>query len=155
MGFSRQEYWSGLPFPSPVAHILSDPPPWPALLGLPCGHGLVFSKWPARSLCCSLHLGYKTKSNTPVQYWFSLSWPTVLTLSPILINFISLSFCIMSGNSFPTYTWNTTFYMCIDICMCFQFHTMLSFYSLNAILLICCETLADNYKLLKRLVKIL
>ena len=24
MGFSRQESWSGLPFPSPVAHILSD-----------------------------------------------------------------------------------------------------------------------------------
>ena len=24
MGFSRQEYWSGLPFPSPVDHILSD-----------------------------------------------------------------------------------------------------------------------------------
>ena len=24
MGFSRQEYWSGLPFPSPVAHILSE-----------------------------------------------------------------------------------------------------------------------------------
>ena len=24
MGFSRQEYWSGLPFPSPVGHILSD-----------------------------------------------------------------------------------------------------------------------------------
>ena len=23
MGFSRQEYWSGLPFPSPVGHILS------------------------------------------------------------------------------------------------------------------------------------
>ena len=23
MGFSRQEYWSGLPFPSPVDHILS------------------------------------------------------------------------------------------------------------------------------------
>ena len=33
MGFSRQEYWSGLPFPSPVDHILSDlstmtHPPW-------------------------------------------------------------------------------------------------------------------------------
>ena len=26
MGFSRQEYWSGLPFPSPVDHILSDLP---------------------------------------------------------------------------------------------------------------------------------
>ena len=24
MGFSMQEYWSGLPFPSPVNHILSD-----------------------------------------------------------------------------------------------------------------------------------
>ena len=24
MGFSRQEYWSGLPFPSPVDHILPD-----------------------------------------------------------------------------------------------------------------------------------
>ena len=24
MGFSRQEYWSGLPFPSPVDHIVSD-----------------------------------------------------------------------------------------------------------------------------------
>ena len=24
MGFSRQEYWSGLPFPSPVYHILSE-----------------------------------------------------------------------------------------------------------------------------------
>ena len=24
MGFSRQEYWSDLPFPSPVDHILSD-----------------------------------------------------------------------------------------------------------------------------------
>ena len=24
MGFSRKEYWSGLPFPSPVDHILSD-----------------------------------------------------------------------------------------------------------------------------------
>ena len=24
MGFLRQEYWSGLPFPFPVDHILSD-----------------------------------------------------------------------------------------------------------------------------------
>ena len=31
-----------------------------------------------------------------------LSWPTVLTTSPILIIFMSLSFCLMSGNSFPT-----------------------------------------------------
>ena len=25
MGFSKQEYWSGLPFPSPVDHVLSEP----------------------------------------------------------------------------------------------------------------------------------
>ena len=36
IGFSKQEYWSGLPFPSPVDHILSELstmtcPPWVAL----------------------------------------------------------------------------------------------------------------------------
>ena len=36
MGFSRQEYWSGLPFPSPVEHIFSElstmtHPSWVAL----------------------------------------------------------------------------------------------------------------------------
>ena len=36
MGFSRQEYWSGLPFPSPADHILSElftmtRPSWVAL----------------------------------------------------------------------------------------------------------------------------
>ena len=35
MGFSRQEYWSGLPFPSPVDHILSDLSTIPARLGWP------------------------------------------------------------------------------------------------------------------------
>ena len=41
MGFSRQEYWSGLPFPSPVDTFCQISPPWPARLGLPHGHGLV------------------------------------------------------------------------------------------------------------------
>ena len=35
MGFSRQKYWSGLPFPSPVDHILSDLSTMPARLGWP------------------------------------------------------------------------------------------------------------------------
>ena len=35
MGFSRQEYWSGLPFTSPVDHILSDLSTMPARLGWP------------------------------------------------------------------------------------------------------------------------
>ena len=39
MGFSRQEYWSGLPFLSPVDHVLSDlstmtRPSWVALRGM-------------------------------------------------------------------------------------------------------------------------
>ena len=37
-----------------------------------------------------------------------LSWSTVLTASPTLINFILLSFCLMSGNSFPTHAWIMT-----------------------------------------------
>ena len=42
MRFSRQEYWSGLPFPSPVAHILSElstmtRPSWVVL------HGMAYS----------------------------------------------------------------------------------------------------------------
>ena len=39
MGFSRQEYWSGLPVPSPVDHVLSELstmicPSWVALQGM-------------------------------------------------------------------------------------------------------------------------
>ena len=39
MGFSKQDYWSGLPFPSPVDHILSElstvtHPSWVALHGM-------------------------------------------------------------------------------------------------------------------------
>ena len=35
MGFSRQEYWSGLPFPSPVDHIVSDFSTMPTHFGWP------------------------------------------------------------------------------------------------------------------------
>ena len=39
MGFWRQGYWSGLPFPSPVDHVLSELsamtcPSWVALYGM-------------------------------------------------------------------------------------------------------------------------
>ena len=33
MGFLRQEYWSGLPFPSPVAAFCQNSLPWPVCLG--------------------------------------------------------------------------------------------------------------------------
>ena len=42
MWFSRQEYWSDLPFPSPVDRIVSDLSTMPAHLGWPLWHGLLF-----------------------------------------------------------------------------------------------------------------
>ena len=36
MGFSRKEYWSGLPFPSPADHIFSNSSLWPNHFGWPC-----------------------------------------------------------------------------------------------------------------------
>ena len=41
MGFSRQEYCRGLPFPSPVDHILSDLSTMPRPSWVAQGHGLV------------------------------------------------------------------------------------------------------------------
>ena len=35
MGFSRQEYWSGLPFPSPVTTFCQNSPLWPVCPGWP------------------------------------------------------------------------------------------------------------------------
>ena len=73
MGFSRQEYWSGLPFPSPVDHILSDlstmiRPSWVAPEGMALFHwvrqgcSLVWLDWlvfcdygfSVSALCCPL-----------------------------------------------------------------------------------------------------
>ena len=56
MGFSRQEYWSGLPFPSPVDHILSGlstmtlpswvaPKAWLGFIELDEAVVLVWSDW--------------------------------------------------------------------------------------------------------------
>ena len=65
MGFSRQEYWSGLPFPSPVDHVLSDLTSWDMPFSLStllddvpgatvgprwvCKHSLAVGCW---SACC-------------------------------------------------------------------------------------------------------
>ena len=35
MGFSRQEYWSGLPFPSPIVLLIWCRSPWISVLRLP------------------------------------------------------------------------------------------------------------------------
>ena len=54
-----------------------------------------------RPLTHSLYPGYKSRLRTPVQLSSPLSWPALLTASPTLIDFISLS-CLMSENFFPT-----------------------------------------------------
>ena len=59
------------------------------------------SKWPARPLSHSLYPGYKSGLRTLFKISSPLSYPAVLTASPILINLIFLSLCLMSGNSFP------------------------------------------------------
>ena len=51
MGFSRQEYWSGLPFPSPIDHILSKLPTMTCL------------SWVAHEIKRCLFLGRKAMTN--------------------------------------------------------------------------------------------
>ena len=61
------------------------------------------SKWPTRPRSHSLYPGYKSGLRTPpFKVGSPLNWPAVLTASPTLIRFILFSFCLMSGNSFPT-----------------------------------------------------
>ena len=56
MGFSRQEYWSDLPFPSPMDHILSSSPPWPTHLGWPHRAWLSFTELDKAVALVWLHL---------------------------------------------------------------------------------------------------
>jgi len=79
MGFSRQEYWSGLPFPSPVNHILSDlstmtcpswvaPRAWLSFIELDKAVVLVWLDWLV--LC---DYGFSVFA-----LWCSLATPTIL-----------------------------------------------------------------------------
>ena len=65
MGFSRQEYWSGLPFPSPVDHIL--PGYWDPISDLKTVHNLPYS-WGLGSPTVSsyqLHVAVGNLSSIP------------------------------------------------------------------------------------------
>ena len=79
MGFSRQEYWSGLPFPSPVDHILSDfctmtrlswvaPRAWLSFIEVDKAVVLVWLDW---LVFCDY--GFSVSA-----LWCSLATPTVL-----------------------------------------------------------------------------
>ena len=66
------------------------------------------SKWPTRPPSHSLYPGYKSGRRTLLNVSSPLSWSTVLKASPTLINCILFSFCLLSGNSFPTHAWTMT-----------------------------------------------
>ena len=79
MGFSRQEYWSGLPFPSPVDHILSNlstmtrpswvaPQTWLSFIELDKAVVLVWFDW---LVFCDYGLSVSA-------LWCPLATPTVL-----------------------------------------------------------------------------
>ena len=71
MGFSRQEYWNGLPFPSPRA--LSDPGIEPMSLmslGLAGGFFTTSATWDAQVVMAQLKLGdFITKRNALDRCW--------------------------------------------------------------------------------------
>ena len=78
VGFSRQEYWSGLPFPSPVDHILSDlstmtHPSWVAPHGMAYFHWVRqgWSMWSDWLVFCDY--GFSVSA-----LWCPLTTPTVL-----------------------------------------------------------------------------
>ena len=75
MGFSKQEYWSGLPFPSPVDHILSDLSTMTRPSWWPTWHGLVllrrlWSVWSDWLVFCDY--GFSVSA-----LWCSLATPTI------------------------------------------------------------------------------
>ena len=54
MGFSRQEYWSGLPFPSPVDHVEDEMVGWHHRLdGLELEQALGVGNGQGSLACCS------------------------------------------------------------------------------------------------------
>ena len=90
MVFSRQEYWSGLPFPSPVDHhILSDPftmtsPPWPLRLEWPHSAWLSFTKLD-KAVFSVIRLAIF------LWLWFQCVWPLMISRNTYHLTWVSLT----------------------------------------------------------------
>ena len=88
MEFSRQEYWSGLPFPSSVDHILSELstmtlPSWVALHGM--AHSfLELDKVVVHVISFVSFYGYLLNPRTSVFTWKHLQFPSLLDLLSVL-----------------------------------------------------------------------
>ena len=94
MGLSRQEYWSGLPYPSPVDHILSDlstmthlswlaPQGWLSFIELDKAVVLVWLDW---LVFCDY--GFSVSA-----LWCPLATPTFLLEFSLLGHVVSLHGC--------------------------------------------------------------
>ena len=82
---SRQEYWSGLPFPSPVDHILSDfstmtCPTWEAPQGLAKFH------W-VRQVCGSSVI----RLTRFLWLWFQCVFPLIMSCNTYRLTWVSLT----------------------------------------------------------------
>ena len=78
VGFSRQEYWSGLPFPSPGDHILSVLSTWPARLGWPHRAWLSFIELDKAVVHVIRLTSFCDYGFSVSALWCPLSTPTVL-----------------------------------------------------------------------------
>ena len=86
MWFSRQEYWSGLPFPSPVYHILSElstmtHPAWVALQGM--AHS--FIEWDNAVVHVIRLVSFCDCGFSLSALWCPLSAPTILVGFPLFL----------------------------------------------------------------------
>ena len=74
MGFSRPEYWSGLPFPSPVDHILSD---LSTMTRLTLNRSFIFRIMSRERVTLGISLTVMVSlSQRPLANLFSVSWVT-------------------------------------------------------------------------------
>ena len=84
MGFSRQEYWSGLPFLSPVDHILSDLSTMTRSLGWPHTAWLSFTE----SDKAVVHV---IRLASCLWLWFQSVCPLMSSLSAYCLTWVSLT----------------------------------------------------------------
>ena len=83
MGFSRQEYWNGLPFPSPVDHILSDLSR-PVRLGWPHTAWLSFTELD-KAVVCVIRL------TSFLWLWFQCVCPLMPSCNTYHLTWVSLT----------------------------------------------------------------
>ena len=78
MGFSRQEYWSGLPFPSLVDQFCQTSPPWPDRLRWPHMAWLSFTELDKAVVLWSDWLVFCGYGFRVSALWCLLATPTIL-----------------------------------------------------------------------------